>query len=482
MRLVASRPNGTSAPRPDDQIAFDDVYEKYSEAIFNFVLRSVRNYDEAQDICQEIWLAVHRHLTTLRQAESCRPWLYRVATTACIDAARKGSRAAARVPLTETQPSRGGVEETVTDSERTRLAWQALAALPPRQHMALFLKAVEGQSYREITEALNTSEDGVADLLYRARRSLATAYKKLEPSSEGRCRLAKTAIAALVDGEVTKVQTHALRAHVEDCHQCRSELPAQQTAMNGYAGLALVAVPSGFLGRVLAAVGAGEASASGTLSAIQLLGAGFVKSNIIGLTAATAVIGGVAFAGYQAVPETNAPPPEQSTVAIEDPVAPVADNNTSKLTSEVGTAPDSSASDPVAARMDEAEVPVPETVVPPGAVEQIETLLELETLEVIDLAEQAAILANIIECSQELLEGVGQEPVVPESCALPEDPVEELVPDSVPPVLPPVIPEEVPLEEIISVDLDEVTGVDLEDNPLLPWATLPAPRCRNRPG
>jgi hypothetical protein len=125
---------------------------------------------------------------------------------------------------------------------------------------------------------------------------------------------------------------------------------------------------------------------------------------------------------------------------------------------------------------------VPETVVPPGAVEQIETLLELETLEVIDLAEQAAILANIIECSQELLEGVGQEPVVPESCALPEDPVEELVPDSVPPVLPPVIPEEVPLEEIISVDLDEVTGVDLEDNPLLPWATLPAPRCRNRPG
>jgi hypothetical protein len=105
-------------------------------------------------------------------------------------------------------------------------------------------------------------------------------------------------------------------------------------------------------------------------------------------------------------------------------------------------------------------VVVPEIIGQPDALEQIETLLPLETLTALDLAEQATVLANILECSQELLGGVGQEPVVAESCALPEDPVEELVPDSLPPVLPPVIPEEVPLEEI--------TGVDLEDNPLLP--------------
>ena len=51
----------------------------------------------------------------------------------------------------------------------------ALAALPERQRAALWLAAVEGQSYAEVALALETSETAVKALVHRARSALAQA-------------------------------------------------------------------------------------------------------------------------------------------------------------------------------------------------------------------------------------------------------------------------------------------------------------------
>jgi len=164
-------------PRADgaytaETLDFDGLYSDCSRQIFNFVLRSARAPQDAEDICQEIWASVHRHLPTVRDAGAARGWLYSVARNAIIDAERRKGRAPQRGALVvepAAEPS-GEPLHALIANEQAAFTWQALAALQPRQRMALYLKEVEGRCYREIAELLECSESAVETLLFRARK------------------------------------------------------------------------------------------------------------------------------------------------------------------------------------------------------------------------------------------------------------------------------------------------------------------------
>ena len=54
------------------------------------------------------------------------------------------------------------------DKEQAAFAWQALAALPPRQQMARYLREAEECCYREIAETLDCPESAVETVLFRS--------------------------------------------------------------------------------------------------------------------------------------------------------------------------------------------------------------------------------------------------------------------------------------------------------------------------
>lgn len=57
---------------------------------------------------------------------------------------------------------------------------ESLRELPERQRAALWLSAVEGQSYAEVAEALDVTEKAVKSLVHRARSALADRLVKEE--------------------------------------------------------------------------------------------------------------------------------------------------------------------------------------------------------------------------------------------------------------------------------------------------------------
>lgn len=244
---------------PGNGLAFGELYRRHSRSVYNLVLRSVRDPHQAEDLCQEIWFKAYRELDKLRDPAAFPGWLYRITLRACIGAARKRSRVPSTTALTDEQagsPSGNANPETIAaHREAVRLMWEALGALPPRQHTALFLKEVEGRTYREIAHVLRTSESAVETLLFRARRGLAEAYEHLQRGESSRCQQARRAMAALVDREATSVQRAALKAHTHDCLSCRHQVAVLRNTSAAYVALPLLSAPAIFAPHLAEAAG-----------------------------------------------------------------------------------------------------------------------------------------------------------------------------------------------------------------------------------
>ncbi len=268
-----------------DEAAFKKLYVQYGPSVYNLVLRSMRNQQVAEDVCQEVWVKAYRELHRLAEPQAFPAWLYRIAARACVDAARKNSRAPMTVELPEDRPPLADdePEKSAIQRERVRLTWEALAVLPARQHLALFLREMERRSYKEIAQMLETSEPAVETLLFRARRGFAKAYERLEATMRDRCQHAELAMAAIMDGEATQVQQTAVRAHVDACRSCSGDLIRMQRAAAAYSALGVLPVPALLCERIFASLGVTGARAA-PIGIAKFLAVASAKAKVCALT------------------------------------------------------------------------------------------------------------------------------------------------------------------------------------------------------
>src|ERR1700740_3390362 len=87
-----------AATRRGDDRAFEELYARYQERIFAFILSRVRDHGRAEDIAQEVFISALRRLRAGDQEIAFKPWIYEIAKNACIDEFRRGKRSH-EVPL-----------------------------------------------------------------------------------------------------------------------------------------------------------------------------------------------------------------------------------------------------------------------------------------------------------------------------------------------------------------------------------------------
>jgi RNA polymerase sigma-70 factor (ECF subfamily) len=290
---VESRETRIVAAAGGDKAAFAELYQEFAPKVYNLVLRSVRNAPAAEDVCQEVWVRAFQKLHELREPAAFSTWLYRIASRACVDRSRKPAAPAGEEELPEqlAAPPHDNPEDTTIRHERERLLWQALGALPTRQHLALFLREVEDRNYQEIAGILGTTESAIETLLFRARRGVAEAFERLQTPGE-RCGQAKKTMAVLIDGEATPVQRRAVEAHVDECRSCGFELGQQRQGSAAYGVLPLLPLPALLAERVLHGIGTATIGTGGGVIGKLLALATKVKL----ATAALTLTGGIAVA------------------------------------------------------------------------------------------------------------------------------------------------------------------------------------------
>ncbi len=186
--------------RDGDESAFARLVEPHRAELHAHCYRMLASFHDAEDTLQETLLRAWRGLSGLESEPSLRPWLYRIATNACLDAIGKrpkrilpqeygppiaGSDTFAE-PLAESvwlepYPDERFVAEggyVAPDARYERREAVELAFIAALQHLGanqravLIMRDVLGYSARDAAEALDTSVASVNSALQRGRKTL----------------------------------------------------------------------------------------------------------------------------------------------------------------------------------------------------------------------------------------------------------------------------------------------------------------------
>lgn len=166
--------------RYGDAGAFNEVYARFEDMVYNLAFRLSGNREEAADLTQEIFLRVFRHLGTFGGRSTLKTWIFRIAVNHCRD--RLSRWHPPTQPIGEepgegvavyADPSRGPEELAVAADEKRRVE-QALTCLPQVFREVVVLRDIEGLSYEEIAEVLGVRIGTVRSRIARGREQLRT--------------------------------------------------------------------------------------------------------------------------------------------------------------------------------------------------------------------------------------------------------------------------------------------------------------------
>lgn len=138
-----------------DKDAFAALFAFYAPRVKSYLLRLGAGDGEAEELAQEVMIAVWRKATTFNPAQaSVSTWIFRIARNRRIDAFRRGSKPAidpydpSLLPEPATPP-----DEAASAAEREAAVREALTELPGDQLELLQLAFFDGLTHREIAEA-----------------------------------------------------------------------------------------------------------------------------------------------------------------------------------------------------------------------------------------------------------------------------------------------------------------------------------------
>jgi RNA polymerase sigma-70 factor (TIGR02960 family) len=188
-----------SRARDGDGDAFRELTEPYHRELQVHCYRMLGSVQDAEDALQDTLLTAWRGLAGFEGRASIRTWLYRIATSRCLNARRSAGRGPARewnIPrVAPPEPTRlgevvwlepypdallegaidvpPGPEARYEQAESISLAFvTALQALPPRQLAVLILRDVLGFHASEVAGMLDSTVESVTSALKRARAGL----------------------------------------------------------------------------------------------------------------------------------------------------------------------------------------------------------------------------------------------------------------------------------------------------------------------
>lgn len=155
-----------------DLDAFAEIYRAASGFVYTLAFRIAGNREEAEEITQDVFLKIHRHLREFQFRSAFKTWLYRIAVNTALNAHKRLRRE--RVSRVDIE----GIEDVAAAPEKqdNKEAHDAvsrlLGRLNPDQRACISLREIEGMSYEEIARTLGVNINTVRTRLKRARAAL----------------------------------------------------------------------------------------------------------------------------------------------------------------------------------------------------------------------------------------------------------------------------------------------------------------------
>ena len=179
--FVDSMAEHTASAEAKDRIGFEEAFSLHHRTVFRAARSVVRDSGLAEDVTQEVFIKLYKHMDSLPNLEMLRPWLIRVALNLAKNTVRGNIRANTREEnyVKETgDTSITHVEMDYEDVEGVNDIYKALNKVKEPLRSCLILKQ-QGLSYKEIASSLELNESSIGTFVARARAEFARYYGKV---------------------------------------------------------------------------------------------------------------------------------------------------------------------------------------------------------------------------------------------------------------------------------------------------------------
>ncbi|WP_055713907.1 sigma-70 family RNA polymerase sigma factor [Streptomyces torulosus] len=353
-----------TAARAGNRQATEQLVRDCMPLVYNIVGRALDGHSDVDDVVQETMMRVLDGLPGLKQPDRFRSWLVAITVRQIRDRWRRGRTPLTAEPLEEnaheSDPRADFSDLTILRlalSGQRREAVEATRWLEEeeREVLALWWMESVGELTRgELSEACGLTPQHAAVRVQRVKERLETARTVVRAvTASPRCP-DLAAVLASWDGRPSGLWRKRLARHVRDCPRCLSSSSDLIPAEGLLAGLALVPVPVGLAGLVLARV-LGAGSAEATVGAgTRTVSGGSRTARTIGRLAAkpvaTAAAGAVTLAAagvaWYTATGPHEPAPRPAVAAPHSPAAPSAPPSPRTSASRTPTSTPSSPSTP----------------------------------------------------------------------------------------------------------------------------------------
>lgn len=156
-----------------DALAFREVVQRHTPAVYRYAYRFTGHPSEAEDVVQDVFVKVWARAGDWREGQGALgAWLRRVTTNLCIDRKRRGRRIVDVPPPEQADPA-PGADEAANANRLAKVACDAVARLPERQRAAIVLTYFEDLPNADAADAMQMNLKAFESLLVRARAALA---------------------------------------------------------------------------------------------------------------------------------------------------------------------------------------------------------------------------------------------------------------------------------------------------------------------
>ncbi len=181
MEIATKVPAGAGQETvPGDEQGFAELIRRHEAQVFSLAMYFLRDAAEAEELAQDVFLALYRHRQTIESERHLAHWLRQVTSRRCLDRRRRRRVLFAFGHPDALEQDWPAVPPPQADPWLSRRLRQLLASLPARMRLVLLLRYQQDLQPEEIAEVLRLPRATVKSHL---RRGLARLRRRLPPAS-----------------------------------------------------------------------------------------------------------------------------------------------------------------------------------------------------------------------------------------------------------------------------------------------------------
>jgi RNA polymerase sigma-70 factor (ECF subfamily) len=175
-----------SACQVGDQDAFALLVQRHQRFVFNLVFRMLEQYEEANEVTQETFLAAWQGLPRFRGEARFSTWLYRIAYNCALKQLEQRNRDQALQLAIQVKQANQRIDNDerlgseIETYERQAIVREHLSKLPAKYRIVLVLRHLQEMTYEEMAEILTMPIGTIKTHLFRARNLLKERLEALE--------------------------------------------------------------------------------------------------------------------------------------------------------------------------------------------------------------------------------------------------------------------------------------------------------------